>query len=426
VDDPVIYDASLAALRDFTRGSYYGRLVQIFLACKHYGSLIPRIGDPTGTDIGTFQRLLDELYEKPSKRPNSSVVSLFSNNHLARTSVALGGRGPANIWRNNFNIQKGFGCYGTRADFTNPTFRTQSRKNCPHLLPATAGTLAGARCSLENQAQYRGDDHPKVFRIDPSTRDIFVYDPTDVTHYAPIVLAPGGRRLPIGPLIVALYFDSPVAAGRSQVDIADFLLDFDFTQPEFTNYFDDDPALPLHRDLASKFPRRLSWTRVSAILAAAIAPLPGIPLPATPSRIRRRTSAATVSTPTPPPAGSHWWDAEQAVRQVLQNDGWTVIDKSRFGVGYDLLAWKAGTTRHVEVKSSAGRCAPSLTDNEYLEARKLRHSYVVAVVENFDPAAAVTVLWVQDPASLKVTARNTVSYSLARSQWIPKASLSCP
>jgi hypothetical protein len=422
VDDPSLYAASLAALKRVTAGSYYGRLVQIFLACKHYGGLIPRVGDPIGTDVGTFQQLLDDLYEKPSLRPQPSVVILFSNNHLPRTGERGPNRGhPSNIWRNNFNIQKGFGCYATAPELQTRTFRNGSRTVCPHLIPATPGELRGATCALENQARYRNEDHPKVFRIDPTTRDLFIYDPSDSSHYAPLVLAPDGRRLPIGPLVVALYYDSPLAAGRQQVDLSDFLIDFDFTAAEFATYFDDDPAHADHAALSTAFRGRLSWTRI-----AAAAPTPAVaPLPATPKvslkLARRGAPAASVASATSPPAGGHWWHAEQAVHQVLVADGWTVINKTRFGLGYDLLASKAGTMRYIEVKSSAGRCAPILTEHEYDEARRLRSEYVIAVVENFDPAKPVSVRWVQDPAALSLGTRQITIFSLPRSQWLPRA-----
>ena len=420
-------------LERFTRGSYYGRLVQIFLACKHYGRLIPRVGAPHGTDVRTVQQLLDELYDKPSRRPGASVLSLFNDNHLYATGVTgPGNRTASNIWRNNFNIQKGFCCYATAAEINDPAFRNRSRQLCPHLVTAALDQLNGAACDLEPTARYRREDHPKVFRIDPVTREHFVYDPTDVAHYAPLVLAPSGRRLPIVPLVIALYYDSRAAAGRPQVDLSDFLIDFDFVPGEALSYFDDDPAMPEHVALAAASSSGLSWARIavaSPLSPVTPAPLPGIPLPSpTPARRRARTTPVVpiAAPPTMPPAGGHWWDAEQAVRQVLENDGWTVLDVSRFGVGYDMRAFKGGTTRHVEVKSSAGRCTPILTPNEFAEARRLRSDYVLAVVENFDPVQPVSVLWVQDPARLPMGARQTTVYSLPRSQWLPRALTGIP
>ncbi len=249
------------------------------------------------------------------------------------------------------------------------------------------------------------------------------------------MLAPGGRHLPIAPLVVALYHDSAVGAGRTQVDLADFLIDFDLSPAEALAYFDDDPATSQHATLSQAFPGRTSWTRIAAVVApvpagpAGPAPLPGVPQPG-PATGRRRARLTPVipimAPPIAPPAGGHWWDAEQAVRQALEGDGWAVLDVTRFGIGYDFRAHKAGTTRHVEVKSSTGRCTPTLTPNELDEARRLRESYVLAVVEDFDPARPVSILWVQDPARLPMGARQTTTYTLPRSRWLPEASGGMP
>ena len=40
-----------------------------------------------------------------------------------------------------------------------------------------------------------------------------------------------------------------LSAGRSQVDVSDFLADFGFSSKEATAYFDDDPASALHQSL---------------------------------------------------------------------------------------------------------------------------------------------------------------------------------
>ncbi len=413
-------------LEEFTRGSYYGRLAQIFLACKYYGGLIPAVGSPTGTDISTIQRLLDDLYEKPSLRPGPSIAILFSNNHLYRTGEAPPGGVASNIWRNNFNIQKGFGCYASAGEIIDPAFRNRSRKLCPHLQPLSAGTLEGAHCDLENNASYRREDHPKVFRVDPDTRELFVYNTSDTAHYAPLVLSMRGK-LPVAPLLVSIYYDSRIAGTRSEISIEDFLIDFGFQPAEFSTYFNDDLSTGKNAELSAAFPGKISWTKVTGSTpAATAAPLPGVPAPASARRRAGSSAVSAAAPPVAPPAGSHWWDAEQVVRQVLEADGWTVIDKTRFGVGYDFHAWKAGTTRYVEVKSSAGRCTPVLTDNEYMEARRLRKEYVLAVVENFDPAGPATVFWIQDPARLSVSARQVKVFSVPRSQWIPEAVSSIP
>ncbi len=179
-------------------------------------------------------------------------------------------------------------------------------------------------------------------------------------------------------------------------------------------------------------PGDLTWIRFPVPSGASTENQPPLPAttPATPTPAKRRVrpppTVPTVSVPVPPPANGYWWNAEQAVRQALENEGWTVLDVSRFGVGYDLRAFNQGTIRHVEVKSSVGLCTPVLTSNERNVSLHLRDTYVLAVVENFDPLKPVSIQWVQDPATLPTTARSTMVYSLPRSSWRPNASASIP
>ncbi|MGD9914998.1 MAG: DUF3883 domain-containing protein [Rhizobiaceae bacterium] len=418
IDNLAIYNSALGFLDQFKGHAYLGRLVQIFIAAKYYGHSMPVVGDPAGLNSGTLQDMLDDLYEKPSLGP-TRIAIIFNNNHLAPTgTIAPGLASPSNIWRNNFNLQKGFGCYAPAADLLNAAFRNQSRTLCPHMLPAVPGQLNGAHCSIDPQGTYRREDHAKVFRIDPVDRTLFIYDPGDVAFYSNFVLNSQGRRIPIGPLIVALYFDSIVAAGRFQVDLSEFLVDFGFTPGEFGAYFDDDPVTVENAQLSAMYPGAITWNRINP--AAAPPPIGGVvpakPKPATPATPATAPNIA-------PPANSFWWDAEQAVRLLLEGAGWTVTDNSRLNLGYDLLARRAGETIMVEVKSSAGRCSPVLTNNEYSQACAARSQYVLAVVENFSPTSALAVKWVRDPARLSFTRRTAAVFALPRSQWVPSSAL---
>ena len=356
-------------------------------------------------DTGHLQRILDELYLKQSRGRENSVLSLFANNHLNVTGI-----NGTNNWRNNVNFQKGFSCYAPADELLRPDFRNAPRLACPHLDPLAPISLKGATCALKPGALYRNEDHPKAIRLDPLDGTVTIYNPADVNFYGPIV-SPGGKRIPIGPLIVALYHNLAVAGSRTEVDVSDFLTDFNFTDIEFNSYFDLSQRPHEHIALATEFPGQLSWNpTISApsVVGAGAAALGAIPTPAVPG-VRRRTrpplpTGASVTT-VAPPAGSNWWDAEQAVRQAMLMDGWAVTPVGHLGLGYDHIAKKGGITRYVEVKSSAGSCVPSLTENEYSEACRLRRDYVLAVVENFDPTAPASIRWVQDPAHLRPTKR---------------------
>lgn len=405
-------------LKQVSRGSY-GRLIQIFLACKYYGDRIPRIGSGrAGIEVRDIQYALDELYEKPSRLPEESILSLFNDNHLFHTDR------PSNNWRNNFNLQKGFSCFGSEAEMQDIAFLTTERIQCPHVLLAEKGALHDAKCALGGDATYRKEVHPKVFRIgriDADTSYLWVVDPSNLEYYRPIILHPRGRRLPIIPIICAIYFDSRLAAGRVEVDTHDFALDFNFSAAEYAAYFDDDPENEAHRTLVSAFPE-LTWNR------HARATVPMTTTPHAPTRRTRPRPPPTapedlplIAPPIAPPAGSHWWDAEQAVRKALEDNGWTVIDRTRQGVGFDFQAMKNGLTRYIEVKSSAGPCAPTLTENEYQQASRLGWYYVLAVVENFHPTRAVKILWVPNPVQVNPSARTVAVYPLSRASWLPHA-----
>lgn len=283
------------------------------------------------------------------------------------------------------------------------------------------GALAQAQCALNMGPRYRGEDHAKILKKDASSGEYWIYNPADVDFYSPIVLPDTGSKIPIAPLIIALYYDGKLAAGRTAVDVSDFLSDFDFSPAEFATYFDADPSSAAHQQLLAANPS-ISWNQgavVTATPGSSAGSLPPVPTPMPASSKAAATSnvSTTSVTTSAPPATGHWWSAEQAVRTVLEADGWQVIDVTRLGIGYDFKATKAGVLRLVEVKSAVGRCAPTLTQREYREAKQARTLYVLAIVENFDPLKPVTIRWVQDPARLQMTVRNTTAFFLPRSVW---------
>jgi hypothetical protein len=394
----------------------------MFLAAKHYGQQIPQIGDAVGIQSGDLEDVLDELYLKPSRTSPEKVAIIFENSHKVPSGKKDGGLAyPSNIWRNNLNLQKGYICFGSHAELLDPNFRNPSRLQCPHLLPAVPGALAQAQCALNMGPRYRGEDHAKILKKDASSGEYWIYNPADVDFYSPIVLPDTGSKIPIASLIIALYYDGKLAAGRTAVDVSDFLSDFDFSPAEFATYFDADPSSAAHQQLLAAN-SSISWNQgavVTATPGSSAGSLPPVPTPMPASSKAAATSnvSTTSVTTSAPPATGHWWSAEQAVRTVLEADGWQVIDVTRLGIGYDFKATKAGVLRLVEVKSAVGRCAPTLTQREYREAKQARTLYVLAIVENFDPLKPVTIRWVQDPARLQMTVRNTTAFFLPRSVW---------
>lgn len=426
INSPAVYTTSLQILKQTAGHGFWGRAAQIFLACKHYGNQIPQVGSAIGIESGRLQQLLDDLYSKPSRTSPEKIAIIFDDNHQVPSGMKAGAlSGPANIWRNNFDLQKGFICYAPVADMLSPAFVSASRKTCPHLLPLGTTTLAGAWCGIKGKPpKYRREDHPKMLRKDPITGEYTVHNPQDISFYSGIIRPASNAKLPIAPLIVAIYHDSFLAAQRTHVDVGDFLTDFGFTAAEASAYFDDDPASAAHHSLALAHPG-ISWTLLPTSPATQTPnpALPGNSPVAVPKAAAGKTKSilhpANLGTTTspPPPAVSGWWDAQQAVRKTLEAAGWVVTDTSLSKCGCDFKIVKAGKMKFVEVKSSVSNCTPTLTKTEFDQARFFKNDYVIAIVENFRPSLPATIQWIENPARLQMTVRQVVEYTLPRSIW---------
>jgi len=429
VKDATLFQDALSCLvahKKSIGAGFKGRFVQVFLGMKFFQNNLPSMYSGAFITTEVLQALLDDLYAKASRSADDCVLSLFESNYLARTGLtAPGNAGPQNTWRNNFNLQKGIGCYAPATDLSSHVFLNQDRNQCRHLHAPTRGSLVGARCSLcPRGAGYRGESHRKWLRIDPGGNGYAVVDLQNTENFVPYV-SPDGKRLPVIPLIVALYHDADpglVLGTRESVDLAGFMGDFNLSQLEMAAYFDDSVQNPLNARLM----RSGSWP-AGAVIGTQLAFRPPV---VTQPRAGRRTGvhiprAAVVpqtpiltGTPTPPPNINTGWDAEQFVAGALRIAGWTVYVVSRQQLGYDVFARKGTIKRYVEVKSSLGQCSPSLTAREWQQASFHSDCYVLAVLENFNPVEQNTVYWIPDPANRCVaTLQTTVTHSIPRSSW---------
>lgn len=416
-----LYSASLECLRRFKTDAgagYKGRFVQLFLGLKFYQNEIPTMFSNSFVSTEVLQTMLDDLYAKANRPSNDCVLVLFEDRYLARTGL-IGPKNttPQNTWRNNFNLQKGIGCYAPPQDLSSQTFLDQNRIDCRHLSPGRLGSLAGSTCSLcPTSAQYRNESHRKWLRIDPGGAGYSGVDVYNVSNFAPYV-APNGNRLPALPLIIALYHEADLSfrlGERREIDLDGFMSDFNFDANEFHSYFDDSPTNPLNADLLRRF-RTLRYTRV----------------PTGASRTRRSPIAAKpplrepiarppilTGTPAPPPTVNTGWDAERFVLSLLQQNRWMVYDVSRQQLGYDLLAQRGRRTIFVEVKSSSGFCTPVFTAREWQQAERHGTSYILAVIESFNPLAINTVYWVPDPSHVCLQRQSlTVTHAIPRRSW---------
>jgi hypothetical protein len=401
---------------------FRGRFVQIFLAMKFFQNSIPSMFSGSFITTEMLQSLLDDLFAKASRPANSCVLSIFEGNYLARTGlIGPANTTPQNTWRNNFNLQKGIGCYAPVAELSSPTFLNQERSQCRHLQSSMPGSLAGARCSLcTTGAAYRREGHRKWLRIDPGGNGYSATDLQNSANFAPYV-APQGARIPVLPLVVALYHDAEPGlsiGNRSTVSLADFASDFNFSDQEMSTYFDISMTHPLNARLTSS----AAWGTGTSLgtspvvsgggagLVPAAASVPGAPPSA--------AQPVLGGTPTPPPNTNNGWDAEQYVAAALTEAGWTAHAVSRQQLGYDIFAQRGTQKRYVEVKSSLGLCSPSLTAREWRQASYHADSYILAVIEHFNPTAENVVYWVRDPANrCSATLQTTISHGIARSSW---------
>lgn len=425
VRNPLLYSDALATLSNYRRSmgnKLKGRFIQIFLALKYFQNDLPSMYSGSYVRMEILETMLDDLFAKLSKPATASVLSIFEENHLPRTGlIAVGKRYPQNTWRNNFNIQKGIVCYAPPAVLSSQTFLDQSRADCRFLNPATIGVLKDAECSLCPGGLYRREDHRKWLRKDPGGSGYALLDLENIGNFQPY-LAPNGNRIPLLPLLVALYHDADpgLAIGsRLEVRKADFMADFNFSSLEIESYFDDS----ITNQFNAQLKRSDGWRRHFSLGGSlgATTDSPPSPRSQTPSIVEPPTLSGTIVNP---PSVNSGWDAEQYVASALSQAGWNVYDVSRQQLGYDLFAQKGRLKRYIEVKSSLAYCSPTLTSREWQQAITHGPSYVLAIIENLNTANQNTIYWITDPGHRCVaTPRRTTIYSIPRSSWTHAAVL---
>src|SRR5215211_3382778 len=126
VTDSRLFASSLRELQLYKRAAgrgHRGRFVQLFLGMKFFQNELPSMFSHQFVLSAVLETLLDDLFAKASRPLDNCVLMLFKNRYLARSGVtAPGHAGPQNTWRNNFDLQKGIGCYAPPQDLVSPTF----------------------------------------------------------------------------------------------------------------------------------------------------------------------------------------------------------------------------------------------------------------------------------------------------------------
>lgn len=413
------YNAAIEALRMHKNelgNILKGRFVQIFFALKCFQNEIPSMWSGKYIATNVLQTLIDDLYTKASRPLNDCVISLFQASYLARTGVVgIGNTTTQNTWRNNFNIQKGIGCYAPVQDLCSLTFLNEDRSNCRYLQHGNGGGLAGGTCTLcVNSGNYRAESHRKWLKISADGEGYSTADLRMVDNFTPYI-APNNSRIPIFPFVAAVYYDSqsgtPIS-GRDNIGIDDFASDFNLSQEEINAYFNADPEHPLNARVIATQPAATLAVELGGITPAVVPQQPTAP-------VQQQIGEPILGVQVPPPVQANTGaGAEVVVGSALENNGWEVHDVSRQKLGYDLYAKKGREIRYVEVKSSLSLCQPVLTSREWQQANSHAAHYVLAVVENYNPEIENIVYWVSDPANRCIAStRVTTEYSIPRRSW---------
>lgn len=397
-----VFETGCSILETFgARTNVRGRFVSLYLGLRRMGSQLSSLGAGSSTAAADIEHFLDLLYTK-TNRPEPVVVltALFggstspSAGYSARTGVsAPGNKYPTNTWRNNFNIQKGIGCPADPDTITGLLQDPAIRLSCQHMAIDPEGRYM---CSLASST-YRGDEHSIWLRIVP-TGGYQVVDLNNPSVYANY-LAPSGHRLPIFPLLSALYSFAPQTAypQRFTVGIPDFAEDFDFTLEQVEELFDCDPDSKANADILAIAQGHM---------------LPGEPLPSEsepPAAAQPMPMLGSIM------AMNTGVGAEIAVADELVGHDWLVLYRgNQRGYGYDIEASREDQTLRVEVKSSVSFTVPELTDAEWQAAQLHGDDYVLAVVD-FYGSANQAIWYLRNPAANAIPAeRTTKMYRLAR------------
>lgn len=409
VDREDVYSAGLEQLRLFgERSKARGRFILLYLGLRRMGSaMAPLASGQAGTGAAELEEFLDSMYLKTHRsEPFVVLTAPFGQSYSQAApystrsgELAPGHKSATNTWRNNFNIQKGIGCPAEpdviRALLDDP----QLRRACPHINIQPYGAPV---CRLRN-ADYRGEMHSIWLRMVTHGRQV-----VDLNHPAVYrdYLSPGGRRIPIFPLISALYSFAAVGVypTREVVGIPEFGSDFGFNTSDVEALFECDAESPANAAVLA--------ARDQVIWAGFLVSPASTVVPHTPEQQPEPTDL-----PAAVPEGqlNTGVGAEIAVGKELQEHGWTVeYFGNQRGVGYDLRATRGDDTMYVEVKSSVGPCTPVLTEEEWSAAEKYGTDYVVAFIDFYGTENQVTG-YARDPvATTNVAELQKVSYRLSR------------
>ncbi len=229
--------------------------IAIFLALKHEEADLRLKGllplstqeEAQGESSGNIERYLDRFYTKNHedlpKKQKGRVFKILSPKVLTPETT--------NLWRNSLSLQKGIACFANHNTFTkNIGFLKESYLKCQF---RAEDTVCEARAGLNVSAQKCVNIWAKLLlkeEVGPK-KAVFRKSFWNIEVLRPLFL---DQKIPLYPLIVALYFGSKINKGRKSITEEDFVREFRITQDEFLEFFDIDQDSELNAAITKQPP----------------------------------------------------------------------------------------------------------------------------------------------------------------------------
>lgn len=203
----------------------------MYLAFKFHQNPLPKIGHAeSGVTSEYLETLLDEFYTKTNSSlgvDTGKVCQIFSEAFKPRHSH------DQNNWRDFFRYALGVSCLASE-ELLATDFVGQPRSDCPNLIKNKAGDFA---CRLHpKQTKYiRGLEKPKFlhWKLSGAKGTYKLVDLDDPQLIESV--RPFSTRVPLAPLINALYFGAPWTKLK-EVSIDRFVSDFHFESRHQVEY----------------------------------------------------------------------------------------------------------------------------------------------------------------------------------------------
>ena len=234
IDDYNLFVKSLDLLSDFNANKSNGILA--LLALKYDdGHTVPLFSSRNWATSKEIEDLFDYAYRKNDSRLGRDNGKVFKILNRKGNQVPT----TANRWRNILATQKGIACYAPTHRMKNHNFLLQSHENCLYRRnEKCAYNPQGQQCvdvwaKLLQKKSLRGPKRCKFRRTVWSLdlESLLFSDTRDNIH-----------RIPLYPLIVAIYFGSSIARGRSYIMVEDFKREFHLSSSELKTLFEENSS----------------------------------------------------------------------------------------------------------------------------------------------------------------------------------------